>query len=446
MNTDGMTTWAGNHTYAGAPARPTTLGEAADVVARARKVRAVGSRHSFNDIVDSEDVLVSLDAFAYRHPALRLHDSDAPDPGEPGTGAGRGPQPELDTATGRVRVSAATRYADLVLFLQERGRTLPNLASLPHIGIAGALATATHGSGVRNPVLASAATGLELLTADGAAHRLDRETDGEVLDGATVSLGALGLVTAVTLQTVPSFDVAQTVYGPVTFGDAMDGLDEASDLAYSVSFFTTLRGDTFDTVWLKQAGELGRAPSAPDDVLGAPPLRAKAHPIPGVDPENCTDQLGVPGPAGDRLPHFRAEHLPSAGAEIQCEYLVPRENARAALTALAGLREPLAGLVQVCEVRSVAADTAWLSPMHRQDCVGVHFTLVRDVARVTAVLPVIDAAFAPLEGRPHWGKVFRTDPGRLRSLYPRRADALELARTYDPAGTFTNEFIRRWVV
>ncbi|MDD9207570.1 D-arabinono-1,4-lactone oxidase [Georgenia sp. 10Sc9-8] len=446
MDTNGMTTWAGNHTYTGTVARPTTLDEAADVVARARKVRAVGSRHSFNDIVDSEGLLVSLDALAYRHPALHLHDSDAPDPGEPASGARRGPEPELDDATGRVRVSAATRYADLVLFLQERGRALPNLASLPHIGIAGALATATHGSGVRNPVLASAATGLELLTADGATHRLDRDADGEALDGATVSLGALGLVTAVTLQTVPAFDVAQTVYGPVPVGDALDGFDEASDLAYSVSLFTTLREDVFDTVWLKQAVEPGREPAAPAQVLGAPPLGAKAHPIPGVDPENCTDQLGVPGPAGDRLPHFHAEHLPSAGAEIQCEYLVPRENARAALTALAGLREPLAGLVQVCEVRSVAADTAWLSPMHRQDCVGVHFTLVRDVARVTAVLPVIDAAFAPLGGRPHWGKVFRTDPARLRSLYPRRSDALELARSYDPAEKFINDFLRRWVV
>jgi len=416
--------WAGNRVYAGTLVRPGSLDEAADVVARSRHVRALGSRHGFNDAADSQGALVSLDRLAYRH-----------------TGDDGGPAPELDPATGHVRVPAATTYADLARFLAEHDRTLPNYASLPHITVAGAVVTATHGSGTGNPVLAASVVGLDLLLADGTERRLDREADGDVLDGATVSLGALGLVHGVTLATVPAFDVAQTVYGPLPLAGLVEAFDEVSDLGYSVSCFTTLRGPDVETVWVKQvAGE-----DAPPDVLGAPALTSAVHPIPGVDPANCTPQGGVPGPAADRLPHFRAEGMPSAGAEIQCEYLVPREEARAALRALAGLAGPLAGLLQVCEVRSVAPDRAWLSPMRDQPCVAVHFTLVRDVERVAAVLPLLEETFGPLGGRPHWGKETAADPARVRALYPRRADFLDLARTLDPGRKFSNAFVRRWV-
>ncbi|TNC17282.1 FAD-binding protein [Georgenia sp. 311] len=426
-----LLTWAGNRAYAGTLVHPGSLDEAADVVARSRHVRALGSRHGFNDAADSQGALVSLDRLAYRHPGSRTGPDDL-------TG---GPEPRLDPATGHVWVPAATRYADLALFLADHGRTLPNFASLPHITVAGAVVTATHGSGTGNPVLAASVVGLDLLLADGTERRLHRDTDGDVLDGATVSLGALGLVHGVTLATVPAFDVAQTVYGPLPLAGLVEAFDEVSALGYSVSCFTTLRGPDVETVWVKRLADEGM----PEEVLGAKALTSPVHPIPGVDPANCTPQGGVPGPAADRLPHFRAEGMPSAGAEIQCEYLVPREEARAALRALAGLARPLAGLLQVCEVRSVAADRAWLSPMHDQPCVAVHLTLVRDVERVAAVLPLVEAAFAPLGGRPHWGKVSAADPARVRGLYPRRADFLDLARTLDPERKFTNAFVRRWV-
>ncbi|WP_454084537.1 D-arabinono-1,4-lactone oxidase [Georgenia sp. Marseille-Q6866] len=422
--------WAGNHVYAGALVRPASLTEVSDVVAGAEHVRVLGTRHTFNDLADSEGLLVSLDRLAYRHPRLL------------GDGEASGPEPELDALTGRVRVAAATRYADLALFLEERGRTLVNFASLPHIGVAGAVATATHGSGVGNTVLAAAVTRLELVAADGSLRTLDREVDGDTFDAATVSLGALGIVHAVTLETVPAFEVAQTVYGPVGFAALADAFDEVSDLGYSVSCFTTLRTEEFETVWVKRTTAQGPAPA---DVLGGPALTAEAHPIPGIDPGNATAQQGVPGPASDRLPHFRADQLPSAGAEIQCEYLVPRHSARLALRALAGLAGPLAGLVQVCEVRSIATDTAWMSPMYAQPCVAVHFTLVRDVERVGAALPVIDAALGALAGRPHWGKQFRADPERVRGLYPRREDFLDVVRLHDPQRKFSNAFVRTWV-
>ncbi len=444
MSSEPLTNWAGTHTYTGSLALPASLDEAADVVARSEHVRAIGSRHSFSSIVDSAQTLVSLDRLAYRHPDFHREDDDGGTPDGPVSHPG-GMEPELDPVTGHVRVPAATRYADLARFLEERGRTLPNFASLPHIGIAGSVATATHGSGTENPVLASSVVGLELLTADGTERAIHRDTDGDTLNGATVSVGALGLVHTVVLETVPAFEVAQTVYGPVPFAALADAFDEVSALGYSVSCFTTLQAEQFDTVWVKQVHDPTSPASFPDQVLGARAMTTKAHPIPGIDPENSTAQHGVPGPASDRLPHFRASHLPSAGAEIQCEYLIPRPNARMALRMLADLAEPLAGLVQTCEVRSVAADLAWMSPMYAQPCVGIHFTFVRDAARVGAVLPLVEGAFGALAGRPHWGKVSAADPERVRSLYPRRADFLDLVRTFDPERKFSNDFVRRWV-
>ena len=426
-----MSNWAGSHSYTGTLVRPASLAEASDVVARSAHVRALGTRHAFNDIVDSAGTLVSLERLAYRHPGFG-HDGET-----------AVPEPALDPQTGHVRVPSATRYADVARFLETHGRSLANFASLPHLSVAGAIATGTHGSGTANPALASSVVGLELLTADGTERHISRDIDSDVLHGATVSLGALGLVHTVTLETVPAFDVAQTVYGPVPFAALVDAFDDVSALGYSVSCFSTLRAEVFDTVWIKQVA--GSTPVAPESLLGATARTEETHPIPGVDPVNCTAQRGVPGPAADRLPHFRADHLPSAGAEIQCEYLVPREHARAALRALAGLREPLAGLVQVCEVRSIAADHAWLSPMYDQPCVAVHFTLERDAARVAAALPLIDQAFGPLGGRPHWGKVFTAGPARIRALYPRRADFLDVARAFDPGRKFSNAFVRRWV-
>ncbi|GAA4414658.1 alditol oxidase [Georgenia halophila] len=434
MSTAAISNWSGSRTLAGTFLAPTALDDAAEAVARSTHVRVAGSRHSFNDVVDSAETLLSLEHLAYRHPRLAVPASgDAPPSSV---------EPQLDPTTGLVRVSAGTRYADLALYLHDRGRALPNFASLPHISIAGSVATATHGSGRGNPALSASLTSVELITADGSRRTL--ADDDPSFDGARVALGALGVVTAMTLRTVPAYDVAQSVYGPVPFGNVVDAFDEISGLGYSVSCFTTLRDDEFASIWVKRAGtELDG--TWPAEVAGGPAMSEAFHPIPGVDPANATAQLGEPGPSWDRLPHFRADHMPSAGEEIQCEYLVPRPNAARALEAFRRLSEPLAGLVQVAEVRSIAADTAWMSPMYEQECLAFHFTLVRDTPRVAAALPHLEAAFGPLEGRPHWGKVTAADPARVRPLYPRRTDFLELALGLDPERKFSNDFVRRWV-
>jgi xylitol oxidase len=405
------TNWAGNLTFSAARVhRPATLGELRSLVAGSRRLKALGSGHSFSDVADTDGDLVDLTA---------LPDGI-----------------ELDTAAATVRVPAGTRYARLAEHLHRRGRALPNMASLPHISVAGSVATGTHGSGTANGPLGTAVRSLDLVTADGATRTFTRG-DGD-FDGAVVSLGALGVVTHLTLDTVPAFDVAQHVFTGLPLADATAHFETISSLAYSVSLFTDWREPRFTQVWLKQLA--GRpAPELP----WARPAAGPVHPVPGMDPVHCTAQLGEPGPWHERLPHFRPGFVPSSGEELQSEYLLPREHAAAALEALAALGAAVAPVLQVCEVRTVAADTQWLSPAHGRDSVALHFTWIKDTAAVLPVLARVEQALHPFGPRPHWGKLSTVPPARIRAAYPRMADFERLAAATDPGGTFANAFLRR---
>jgi xylitol oxidase len=162
--------------------------------------------------------------------------------------------------------------------------------------------------------------------------------------------------------------------------------------------------------------------------------------------ESCTPQLGVVGPWHERLPHFRMEFTPSAGDELQTDYLVPRAHAWDALVAIAALRERVAPLLQVAEVRSVAADELWMSPGSGRPCVSFHFTWRPDWPAVRALLPAIEERLDPLGARPHWGKLFTVPASRLRALYPRRDAFVALARSLDPRGRFRNAFLDAYVL
>jgi xylitol oxidase len=153
----------------------------------------------------------------------------------------------------------------------------------------------------------------------------------------------------------------------------------------------------------------------------------------------------VPGPWSQRLAHFRAEFTPSTGAEVQSEYLLPREHAGSALAALALIADQIAPLLQTCEVRTVAADELWLSTAYRQDSVALHFTWLRRPADVAALLPTVEAALAPLHPRPHWGKAFTLAPPVVQAGYPRLADFRELARGLDPGRKFGNHFLDEYI-
>ncbi|MEU5964333.1 FAD-binding protein [Micromonospora parva] len=401
--------WAGNVRYAAkAFHRPTSVDDLRRLVAGSSRIRAVGSGHSFNSLGDTDGDLVSL--------------------------AGLPPAVEVDHERGQVTVSGAMRYGDLARQLHTQGYALANLASLPHISVAGAVATATHGSGPSHGNLASAVAGLELVTADGDLLRVDRDTDR--FAGMVVGLGALGLVTRVTLDVVPTFALRQ--YVRLDLDRA--ALDEALGSAYSVSVFTDFRTPRLREVWRKQLADL---PPPPVDWLGTTATDQPRHPVLGMPPENCTPQLGEAGPWHERLPHFKLGFTPSSGDELQSEYHVERAVAADALAALDDVAELIAPVLLVSELRTVAADELWLSPNYRRDSFVLHFTWVDDTAAVLPVVAAVEERLAPFAPRPHWGKVFVTDPSELAARYPRHADFATLLTDLDPKAKFHTEPLDR---
>jgi xylitol oxidase len=393
-----LTNWSGNTEFRATRLHhPTSLDELQRLVAATPRVRALGSGHSFNDVADTPGELVRLDRMPYRT--------------------------EIDSAAARVRVGASTTYAGLAAELHASGLALGNMASLPHISVAGSVATGTHGSGQGNQSLSAAVSALELVTADGSLLTLERG-DAD-FPGAVVSLGALGIVTTLTLDLVPTFELRQYVREGVP-DDAP--FDELMGDGYSVSLFTDWR-DT--RAWIKRRTEL------PDgDWHGTRAADGPRHPVPGMPPDSCTEQLGVPGPWHERLPHFRADSPPSsAGDELQTEFLMDREHAVDALRELRAVRDRIRPVLQITEVRTIAADDLWLSPSYGRDSVAVHFTWIKDTEAVLPVVKLVEDVLAPFDPRPHWGKVFTrwpSCPERFR----------ELARRHDPQGKFAGDFTR----
>ena len=392
------TNWARNVAFrAKTFAEPVSLDELRAIVGRSDRVRALGTRHSFSRIADTTGTHVSL--------------------------AGLPPLIEIDSAARQVRVGGGIRYTELAPRLTAAGWALPNLASLPHITVAGACATATHGSGDGNGNLATPVVELEMVTAAGDMVTIDSEHSD--FYGAVVGLGRLGIVSALTLDLVPSFEIAQYVYDDVPNERLDADFDAIFASGYSVSVFTDL---SRNQLWCKR---LAADPVPPRDWFGAGPAAGPRNPVPGMPAQNATEQGGVPGPWHARLPHFRAEFTPSAGAELQSEYLLPRSHAVAALQAVRELRDEITAVLQICELRTVAADELWLSPSYRRPTVGMHFTWVDDTAAVMPVVAAVEERLAPFEPRPHWGKVYLAS-GR----YERLADFTRLAQEFDPAGKF----------
>lgn len=407
---EALTNWAGNIIYTPEELhRPRSLDALAALVADSARVRVLGSGHSFNEIAEpgADGVLLSLGALPQ--------------------------EVDVDTAARTVRVGGGVRYAELARLVHDRGLALHNMASLPHISVAGSVATGTHGSGVGNGSLAAAVREVELVTADGSTVTIRRGE--ERFEGAVTALGALGVVTALTLDLEADFEVEQYVFTELP----LDGLDfeAVAGAAYSVSLFTDWRAPGFRQVWLKRRTDQER----PDFPWAAPATEAM-HPVPGMPAVNCTEQLGVPGPWHERLPHFRAEFTPSSGEELQSEYLLPRAYAIDALRSLDAIREIVAPVLQVCEVRTIAADTQWLSPAYGRDSVAFHFTWVADTDAVLPVVRRVETALNPFGPRPHWGKVFRVPAEVVRGRYPRLSDFGALSAFLDPSEKFTNAFVR----
>jgi xylitol oxidase len=410
--------WAGSVEFRAARVhRPATLEELRQVVADADAVRVLGTGHSFNRIADTRGDLVLL------------HDLPA--------------SVEIDAEAGTATVAAGMRLAEIAARLHRAGYALANLPSLPHISLAGACATGTHGSGNGNQNLAAFVRAVRLVDASGDAVELERGVD-EDFPGAPVGLGALGVVTHLTVDVQPTFDVAQYVYEDVSVDEVIERHEDVYASGYSVSTFTNWAGAR-GAVWLKvRADEASGGFARPGRAwLGGRLADRPSHPVPGMPVENCTEQLGVPGPWHERLPHFKPEFTPSNGEEIQSEFFVPRAAAVEAFKAMRGLGERIAPVLQVSEIRSIAADDLWLSPAYQRDCFALHFTWIADRPAVTPVLAAIEDALLPLGARPHWGKLFTGGPAGALATYERAADFRRLLDRRDPAGKFRNEFIER---
>ncbi|RZS91813.1 xylitol oxidase [Motilibacter rhizosphaerae] len=409
-----LTNWAGNVVFEPERyVRPTSVEQLQEVVAAAPVVRVLGSGHSFNTVADTTGLLVNVE--------------DLPR------------EVSVDAAAGTARVSAGARFGDLFAPLAEAGVALHNTGSLPHISVAGACATGTHGSGNALGNLASAVVGLELVAPDGTLRTV-RAGDADFA-GSVISLGLLGVVTAMALRVQPAYEIRQFVYDDVPFASYVEAFDEAHSSAYSVSGFLTWRSDHMHTIWRKQ---LVDAPAGPAEWLGGRLADGERHPIPGIPGEVCTPQQGVPGPWHARLPHFRMEFTPSAGDEIQTEYLLPYEDAVPALQALSAVRDRIGPAVQISEIRTIDGDEQWLSTAHGRRSVALHFTWVSDWSVTEPAVRAVEEALEPFPARPHWGKVFTMERDRVRAQYPRLGEFEELVGRSDPTGKFANEFVRRY--
>lgn len=417
MPVEPLTNWAKNLTYSTKNVHyPASLEELRETVSQLPTLRGLGSRHSFNTIADSKHNLVSLKEMK-KVVAM---------------------EPETKSLT----VEAGVRYGDICEQIEKNGFALHNLASLPHISIAGACATATHGSGVNNGCLAVGLKAVEMVKADGEVVQISREKDGDLFNGVAVSLGGLGVITKVTLDLMPSFTMQQVVYRNMPMNALETNFDEIMSSGYSVSLFTDWKNKNVNEVWIKSRMD---APSSVSgkDYFGATLAERNMHPIEDHSAESCTDQMGVEGPWFERLPHFKMGFTPSSGEELQAEYFIPMEYGYQAMMAIEQLHEKISPHLFISEIRTIAQDDFWMSPFYKQPSVAIHFTFKPEKEAIFNLLPQIESALNPFHVRPHWGKLFTMPANVLQSRIKKLSDFKNLVLNFDPKGKFRNEFINR---
>lgn len=408
--------WAGNIEYSTNKIYyPSSVDEVQEMVKKYNRLKVLGTRHCFNRIADSRDHFFSL---------KNLNKVAS-----------------LDSTAGTVTVEAGIKYGELSPYLHEKGYALHNLASLPHISVAGACTTATHGSGVKNGNLASSVLALELVTADGKITRLSKEKNGEEFEGAVVGLGALGIITKLTLQLQPTFMVRQYVYEKLPLAQLKEHFDEIVSAGYSVSLFTDWQTESINEVWIKKRVDETTKDEAAQEFFGAKAATKNMHPIADISAENCTEQMGVPGPWYERLPHFKMGFTPSSGKELQSEYFIPHEYAVKAILAIQRMGKQIGPHLFISEIRTINADNFWMSPCRKQASVALHFTWKQDWPAVSKLLPVIEKELAAFAVKPHWGKLFTLSPKVLAARYEKMQDFKKLATHYDPQGKFRNAFL-----
>lgn len=411
--------WAGNISYSTDQVEsPDELEAFSDLVRKHDRLKPLGTKHSFNRIADSKFMHLSLDQ-------LKNDINISPD-------------------KKTVSFNAGIQYGVLARKLQEQGYALHNLASLPHISVAGACATGTHGSGDQNGNLPSIVKAMEMVTADGSLVRLSEseKENKEDFKGAIVGLGALGVITQLTLEILPTYDVKQYVYEDLPLTQVQDHFDEIFSSGYSVSLFTDWQKNRINQLWIKEKVDPEKVATGRDEnFFGAVLAKNHLHPIKEISPVNCTEQMGVAGPWHERLPHFKMDFTPSSGEELQSEFFVPRENAVEAITALYAMGEAIYPHLLISEIRSIKSDDLWLSPAYGRESIALHFTWKQEWENVRRLLPEIEKVLVPFGVRPHWGKLFTLQHEYLKSQYEKLEDFQALMKKYDPKGKFINDFL-----
>lgn len=411
--------WARNYTYSTSKLHyPTSIAQVQDLVKASDTIKVLGSRHSFNSIADSNNTLISL--------------VDMPE------------FIEIDPEDLIATISSGLNYGQVAQYLHQEGYALHNLASLPHISIVGACATGTHGSGVNNGNLATAISGIEFVDGNRELVRLFR-ADGDIFNGVIVNLGAIGIITKITLDIIPTYNVRQDVYLDLPLSELDDHFDEIMASAYSVSLFTHWQNDIINQIWLKSRIEDDADFILPSEFYGARLADRNYNPIAEVSAENCTEQMGVSGAWHDRLPHFKMEFTPSKGNELQSEYFIPREHAVEAIHRLYDLGDIIAPQLLASEIRCIARDSLWMSECYQQDSVAFHFTWQQDIEAVEKITEQIESALAPFNLRPHWGKIFTMPAREVQNSYEKVDSFRLLLDHYDPQGKFRNEFINQTI-
>jgi len=417
LQQDRLKNWAGNLEYSTTNVfYPKTVSEVQSIVTNKDQIRGLGTRHCFNTIADSRYNLVSSNNLSNIL--------------------------SLDTERKTVTVEAGIKYGELSPWLDKKGYALHNLASLPHISIAGSIITATHGSGVKNGNLSTAVRGLEFVAADGSIVNLTQEKDGETFYGAVVGLGALGIITQVTLAVEPTYTMRQQVFLKLPLSQLKEYFNEIVSAGYSVSLFTDWQSESINEVWIKDKVKPDIRYKGLEEFYGAKAAIRDLHPIIEISAENCTPQMGVPGPWYERLPHFKMGFTPSSGKELQSEYFIPHKHAVEAIMAIQKLGKQIGPHLFITEIRTIASDSFWMSPCRNQDSVTIHFTWKQEWDAVSKLLPLIEKELSPFTPRPHWGKLFTMPPANLQSRYEKLGEFKKLATHYDPKGKFRNAFLQ----
>ena len=404
------TNWAGNVIFGAARTHtPESIDSLRRLVEDSHRIRALGSGHSFNEIADSDHDLVSLTGLPKRLTVDSIHST--------------------------VTVGSGTTYTELARELHRAGFALANMASISPISIAGACATGTHGSGDDQRVLAASVAAIQLVDSSGQLVELQRDPDRDRFLGSVVALGALGIVTRLTLDIQPTYDMSQQVHVGVPLDEIQGRFDDVFSAGYSVSAFTDWHSGK-GSVWVKRRVGEPIAEWNP----GREAYRT-VHPIPGKSPDLCTEQLRIVGPWLERLPHFRPGATLEAGNELQSEVFLPRNAAEQAITWLREIGDLLTPALLVSEMRTIRADDLWLSPAYGRDSLAIHFTWTNDESAVLPAVAAIEERLLPLDPRPHWGKITTMNPPTVIASYERARDFEQLMVEQDPTFKFRNDFV-----